>query len=150
MVPAQLANLRPPFKGKPGPGRPKGSLDFNNRIKKALLSQIKAGQFKGQQIIDVFVEVMKRQLLKGDVQWAKFIIERLEPMMTDARQALGVQVNINAGQPSALDIDVSGERLASIQRIMRECRIIDVTPESVIVVNPGIEHGHSGNGNGKP
>jgi hypothetical protein len=65
-------------------------------------------------------------------------------------QALGVQVNINAGQPSALDIDVSGERLASIQRIMRECRIIDVTPESVIVVNPGIEHGHSGNGNGKP
>jgi hypothetical protein len=141
MVPAQLANLRPPFNGRPGPGRPKGSLDFNNRVRNALLAQIKTGQFKGQQIIDVFVEVMKRQLLKGDVQWAKFVIDRLEPMMTDARQALGVQINVNTETHGDIKRLTPAER-DEFERLTRKYEglsqetVIDVPASEIVNATP--------------
>jgi hypothetical protein len=136
MVPAQLANLRP-HRG-PGPGRPKGSLDFNNRIKRALLETIKKGEFKGKQIVDVFVEVMKRQLLKGDVQWAKFIIDRLEPINAAAQLALGVQVNtqINVGQQYDLS-RLSDVELVEWERLAAKCEVAAVPAQPLPGPAPG-------------
>jgi len=54
-------------------------------------------------------------------------------------QALGVQINV--GGTASIDIDLTGERIAAMQRVIRECKLIDVSPLSVQEIKPSGSNG---------
>jgi len=151
--PNSLANLKPIKPGEyRGGGRPKGSLDFNNRMKHLLLDIIKKGKYKGKTGIDVWVEKIFQRGVCGNQRAAEWVIERLEPIVREAQERLGVNVAVqqNVAVGENMKIDFTPNRLAEITRILQESRIIDVN--AVVTAPPAgaLEHGKKGgNGNGK-
>jgi hypothetical protein len=58
-------------------GKLLADLDIDERLKASLLEEIKeAGEFKGKQIADALVAAINRQLLRGDIRWAKLFLDR--------------------------------------------------------------------------
>jgi hypothetical protein len=149
--PKSLKNLKPPFTSanRPRGGRPKGTVSLATRFRNAVYAvDPKDRKAIADKMVDVVIDLAIRKKDLKAIELAARFIGEFPDVKDRLANALGVQVNVNSSGAAltTVDLDLSGDRIVAINRIIRECNLIDVDPVSVVVKDPGIAHGSNGNG----
>lgn len=91
-----------PFKkgqsGNPN-GRPKGTLNFNNRIEKMLQEAVKDKSGKEKEMADVIVQSLIKQAAMGNMKAIEYLIDKIDGKATQRHEVESTQnINIDTDQ----------------------------------------------------